>query len=351
MKEGAFMGQIKKIVLIIISSLLLLLILCGAGAWWYYKNSIYSPMSGSAEARNIDVTISQGLSNTQIADLLYSSGLIKNKLTFRFYIKNSGVGSKLKAGKYALNTGMNAAQIVQKIVSGDVKRDTVKVTVPEGYALKDIADAVEKAGLVSKDKFLSAAKSSTYDYDFLLNLSKRPTRLEGYLFPDTYEFEKTATADQIIEKMLSRFKEVFTADMKKKAADMNMTVDQIVTIASIIEKEAKVSNERPVIAAVIYNRLKIKKNLEIDATVQYALGQWKDKLTYNDLKVDSPYNTYKYSGLPVGPISNPGKASLDAALNPDNVKYLYYVAKKDGGGTHVFTTTFQEHQNAIAQNR
>jgi UPF0755 protein len=185
----------------------------------------------------------------------------------------------------------------------------------------------------------------------LKSLPERSGRLEGYLFPDTYEFPKNVTAEQIIDRMLKRFDNVFTDDMKQRAEAINMSTDQIVTLASIIEKEARVPEERPVIAAVYYNRLKKKMLLQADATVQYALGQWKDKVLYEDLKVDSPYNTYKYQGLPIGPISNPGKASLEAAVSPEKVDYLFYVAKSDGSGAHTFTVTYDQFLKEIQKNK
>lgn len=335
---------------IMISGILVIIMLLSFSGLSYYKKSIYSPMGYGSSVKNVEVTINPGSSITQIADNLYNKGLIRNKLLFIIYAKTSGYSPNLKAGKYMLSTGMSADDIAKKIAGGDIYRDTVKITIPEGYTVKDIAAAFEKAGLMSSSEFMEEAQKGTFDYDFLKGVPKsRPSKLEGYLFPDTYEFNRNVTAEQAINRMLKRFDEIFTPDMKKQAADKGMTVDQIVNVASMIEKEAKVTSERPIIAGVIYNRLKINMKLQIDATVVYALGR--GELSTNDLKVDSPYNTYKVYGLPEGPISNPGKASIEAALNPQKVDYLFYVLKKNGNGAHVFSKTFAEHQKAIEQNR
>ena len=331
---------------LIISIILISILVIAAGAFYYayiyYNNSIYNPLSETGKSKKVDIIINKGSSTDDIVTTLFENGLIKNKTTLKIYLKLSNQGNTLKAGKYELNSDMNVPDIINKIVKGDVKKDTIKITIPEGYSVKDIAAAFEKSGLGNKDKFIEIAQNYNFEHDFLKNLSKRPMRLEGYLFPDTYEFLKDVTPEQIIKRMLDRFNEIFSKEMIKKTADMNLTIDKVVTMASIIEKEARVEIERPVIASVYYNRLKIKMPLQADATVQYALGQWKEKLLYKDLEINSPYNTYKYPGLPVGPIANPGRASIDAALNPDNVDYLYYVAKNDGSGTHAFTKTYQD---------
>lgn len=357
-KEGVHVPENKKkkkvkwilipLIIIALASAL------GVFAYNFYNDSIYKPTANLSDAAMVDVIIEKGASSSEIAEQLYKEGLIKNTDTFKLYLKLSNLGSRIQAGRYELTAGMSAAEIVDKMVRGDVKKDTVRVTIPEGLSIKDIADKFDKAGLVNKDKFLEVAKNSSFDYDFLKNLPKRPERLEGYLFPDTYEFNKDVTAEKVIDTMLSTFNRVFDQDMRNKAKGMNMSIDQVVTMASIVEKEARVAEERPIISAVYYNRIKKKMLLQADATVQYALGQWKDKLTYDDLKIDSPYNTYKYPGLPIGPIANPGKASIEAALNPQNVDYLYYVAKGDGTGTHAFTVTYddflKEKQKASARN-
>lgn len=336
-------GKKRKPVFVIV----LIVILAGIAisvfsAYGYYNDSIYKPMVQSDNTETKEIVINSGVNSQQIIDMLYDEGLIRNKLMLKIYLKYSNLGNRMKAGKYEFNNGMNAMDIINKMVKGDIKKDTIKVTIPEGYEVKDIAAVLEKSGLVDKNEFIETANKGNFDYEFLKSLPERQMRLEGYLFPDTYEFSRNATSEQIITKMLDRFDEVFNDYMRKKASVMNLTIDKVVTMASIIEREAKAAEERPMVAAVFYNRLKIKKRLESCATIQYALGERKENLLYKDLEIDSPYNTYKNNGLPVGPIANPGKASLEAALNPANVNYLYFVLKDATSGTHAFSTNYDQ---------
>ena len=342
-KKSSLNKKTITVIVILIAAIIIFIL-----ALSYYRKCVYIPLSNMRD-KKIDVLISG--SSYDIAETLEDKGLIRNKYAFLIYAKNKKVAGRLQAGKYEFDPGMNSVEIIEKMINGDVKKDTVRITIPEGYDIKSMADAFEKAGLVKKSDFLNAVKNGNYDYDFLKGIPNREYKLEGYLFPDTYEFVKGSTAEQIINKMLKRFGEVFNDDMRNKAKEKNMTIDDIVIIASMIEREAQVASERPTISAVIYNRLKDNEKLRIDATVLYALGDWKDKVTFKDLEVDSPYNTYKYKGLPIGPIANPGAASLEAALNPDNVNYKYYVAKKGGNGSHIFSVTYEEHLKAIENNK
>lgn len=334
--------SIGKVILIFFALIILVSAVSAVLLYNYYMNSINNPMAGSGSAKVIEMTINKGTSPTQISEQLLSEGLIKDSTMFKIYLKYSKLDGKIKAGNYEFNTGMTVIQLVDKMVKGDVKRDTVKITIPEGYEIKEIAAAFEKAGIVKKEAFLEASQKSYPEYDFLKNLPNRTVKLEGYLFPDTYEFARDVTAEQIVRKMLDRFGDVFDSNMRKKAAEMKLSVDQVITMASIVEREAKLANERNLVSAVFYNRIKKSMRLESCATVQYALGERKEKLLYADLEIKSPYNTYRNDGLPIGPIANPGKASIDAALNPANVNYLFFVAKEDGSGAHAFTITYDE---------
>lgn len=339
-------GKKAKRVFIVPAVIVLLVCAAALALRSYYYNSISMPASAGTSPSAVEVVIPKGTSTDGIADILSQKGLIKNKTIFKIYIAASGTAGRLKAGKYSISGGMNLKQIIDRLAGGDIVRDTVKVTIPEGYTLNDIASAVEKSGLVSKDEFIRAALQGKYDYSFISEIPQRDRKLEGYLFPDTYEFAKGVTAEKIVDRMLSRFDQVFDGDMKKKAKEDNLTVDQVLTVASIIEKEAKLESERPEIAAVIYNRLKINKKLEMDSTVNYILSISGKKIQFST-GIDSPYNTYKYPGLPVGPIANPGKSSIEAALNPSNVDYLYFYAIDGLSGQHVFSRTFAEHQKVI----
>lgn len=340
----------KSKLIIILLIIVVIIILLGICAYSYYNDSIYKPISETGEGKAVHLTIDKGSSSNQIAEQLYSSGLIKNMDTYKIYLKLSNLGDKMQAGKYELNTNLNAVQITDKLVRGEVLIDTVKVTIPEGFTVKDIAAKFEEAGLVSREEFMNAEENGNYDYSFLKDLKKRPVRLEGYLFPDTYEFEKNVTAEEIIDRMLGRFDKIFNEEMRNKAKQENISIDDAVIMASIVEKEARVDAERPVIAGVYYNRLSKNMLLQADATIIYIIG-WKDRLLYDDLKVDSPYNTYKYPGLPEGPIANPGRASLEAAVNPEKVNYLYYILKNDNSGTHAFTVTYDDFLREKAKNK
>jgi len=346
MKEGIIMPakkkNIGKKILLILILIVVISGLSALGLFNYYISSIHNPMADNSNSKQINITIQKGASTRQISEILHSSGLIKDKNTFRIYLRLNKLDGKIKAGNYEFNSAMNVVEIVDKMVKGDVKRDTVKVTIPEGYEIKEIAEVLEKSGLVKKEDFFEAVQKDYSEYDFLKNLPNRPVKLEGYLFPDTYEFAKNTTAEQVIRKMLNRFDDVFDSSMRKKAAEMNLSIDQVVTMASIVEREAKLSSERSLVSAVFYNRLKKGMRLKSCATVQYALGERKEKLLYADLEIKSPYNTYKNDGLPIGPIANPGKASIEAALNPADVNYLFFVAKEDGSGAHAFTVTYEE---------
>ncbi len=212
--------------------------------------------------------------------------------------------------------------------------------------MKQIADRLSEHG-IDQDQFLEAVDNEFFDYEFIKELDnndKRLYRLEGYLFPSTYEIRKGASPEEIIDIMLKEFDKRLQRDgVKNKLKEQNLTVDKWVTIASIVEREGQVNEELPRISGVIHNRLEIGMPLQVDATIQYLRGEQKARLMYKDLEVDSPYNTYKVKGLPPGPISSPGEAALNAVLEPEDHEYLYYVTRKDGTKLHYFSKTYKEH--------
>lgn len=263
-----------------------------------------------------------------------------------FYSRFYNLDNLLKPGKYKLRTSQSIPEIVGILVKGS--NDLRIFTIPEGYTLSQIIDLLVKQGLADENLLKIALKNSRgYDFPFIKNIPRDIT-LEGYLFPDTYHIGSDTTEEQIVAMMLNRFQvEMTKLDFINKAAGRNLDLHQAVTIASLIEGEALIDKERPVIASVIFNRLKINMPLQIDATVKYALGGNKTKIYYRDLKVDSPYNTYLIRGLPPGPINSPGSVSMDAVINPAVTGYLYYVAKNDG--SHAFSSSLQEHNNNISR--
>lgn len=297
-----------------------------------------------AIGEDVKVIIPEGASTKEIAEILYKNDLIDSVVMFRLTSKNGDYDGKYRQGDYLIAKGTEDEEIMKILQSGAVYSDGVKVTVPEGYTAKKIAEKLEGAGVVTATEFLDEMNNGTFDYDFLKNVPVRDNYLEGYLFPATYEIKAGATAHDIIVQFLDRFEIAYNNVLKGK--DTDYTIDEIVTVASMIESEIQVDGERAVAAGVIYNRLKTDMALGIDSTVQYALSTRNEVVTTTDLEVDSPYNTYKYKGLPLGPISNPGEAALEAAANPDENNYYYYVVKERGSGEHVFTETYDEFLNA-----
>jgi UPF0755 protein len=238
---------------------------------------------------------------------------------------------------------MTPKSIFEELQKGARDYDVVKVTFPEGYNIKQMAKVLYDDGLITnEEKFISETQNGEFKYDFLKGIpGNRPNRLEGYLFPDTYEFKAGVTEHDIIDKMLGRFQEIYDSEIAGNLGDRSL--DELIIMASIVEREARVEAERPVIAAVFYNRLNIDMQLQSCATIQYALGYNKEKLLNKDLEIKSPYNTYTNSGLPVGPICSPGRNSLVAALEPADVDYLYFVLKAYGGdGSHNFAKNYND---------
>ncbi|NPV27358.1 MAG: endolytic transglycosylase MltG [Firmicutes bacterium] len=294
-----------------------------------------------AAGEPVVVNIPPQASTVKIGQMLYEQGLIRNTTFFYIYTKYRKVDYRLQAGEYTLSPQMSLPQIVDKLVRGEVR--TYSFTIPEGYTIKQIADLLAQKGFVDREKFLAATKDS-YDFDFLDGVSPGENQLEGFLFPSTYQITRGTSEREIVRMMLKRFDQVATPELRAQARERNLSVREWVTLASLIEKEAKVSEERPIIAGVLYNRLRLGMPLQVDATILYALGEHRERVLYRDLEVDSSYNTYRHTGLPPGPIASPGEDSLKAALNPTNHNYLYYVSRNDG--THEFTTSLAEHNVA-----
>jgi UPF0755 protein len=298
--------------------------------------------AGKGQAQT--VRIAKGASLRYVAHKLKERGLIRSETAFRLIARRSW--TKVRQGEYRFQPPINPLRILDKLVKGQV--EAYWVTVPEGFTLQQIASLLAERQLATKNDFLTAASAaSQLDTEF-----PKPTgSLEGYLFPDTYRLDaRQDMSAALIVAMVRRFDEVvWKGLLKGKAPQTGLTLHELVTLASLVEGEAKKDEERPIIAGVLLNRLRMGKKLECDATVQYALGDHKSRLLYADLQYPSPYNTYLHEGLPPGPINNPGLASIEAALKPADTPYLYYVAKPDG--SHIFSRTPEEHQAAIARVR
>lgn len=326
-----------------LTRLILFISLIIAAGFIYYSLSL-RPVEGSDGGSIITVTIPNGANSSKIGHILEEKNIIKNNTVFRIYSKINKLDSKYKAGTYEINNSLDVKAISEILQHGKGFADVVKFTIPEGYEIRMIVDKLVELGLGDREKFNQLLNEADFDYDFIKVIDRGEAKLEGYLFPDTYEVYKGADERYIIDKMLNRFNEIFSEEFKSRAAELNMSVDEVITLASIIEREAKVEKDRKIISSVFYNRLKNNMMLQSCATVQYILKERREVLLYKDLEIKSPYNTYKNTGLPPGPIASPGLKSIEAALYPDDTDYLYFFAKDDG--SHVFSKTFKEHLQA-----
>lgn len=341
-------NTMKKLIRNIVIILLLIVMVSAYGGYRYY-NTLGLPVDIN-DSKVVDISIPKGSSTAKIAGILEENGLIRNELYFRYVSTQRNVGQKYQAGHYKLNKSLSVDEIIEKLANGDVYVETVKFTIPEGFEIQQIIDRlVSIEGLnLNKDKLLEIMKNEDFGYKFLHEIPKGEDRLEGYLFPDTYEVLKDVKERDIVVMMLNRFDRVFKEEYYHRAKELNMSIEEVITLASIIEREARVDRERPVISSVFHNRLKKDMLLQSCATIQYALGERKEKLTYKDLEIESPYNTYTNLGLPPSPIASPGETSIKAALYPEDTSYLYFVAR--GDGSHVFNKTYQGHIKSKNEN-
>jgi UPF0755 protein len=304
------------------------------------------------------VTVPNGATAAEIGAQLQQLGLVRSGLVFRLAAEQAGAGSNLAAGDYELSRSMSTTEIIQVLAKGQIKRGLV-ATIPEGWRSEQIADRLETTGFASRDEFLHAVASPAAVPGFEV-LSEPPPRLEGYLFPETYQVPQKVSGSRAAELMLRMFSQR-VGDALHSQSETKLNTLQVITLASIVEREAKVPSERATIASVYLNRLAESMPLQADPTVQYAVATrdgaaaagynyWRD-LTPADLEIASPFNTYIETGLPPGPICNPGEASIRAVLQPARTNYLFFVATSDGSGTHLFANTLEEHNANVAKVR
>jgi len=285
------------------------------------------------------VEIPLGTPAGRISRMLEEQGLIRSAFIFDIMLKITNRDSQLKAGEYLLNPAMNTMEVIQKLNEGTIV--THRIMIPEGYELKQIAAVLAREGLVDPERFLMLAQNAELVFGEQFPVELPIPSLEGYLFPDTYHFAKEQSEEAIIRQMVSRFVDVVISKVDLSLLDDKYTLHEVITLASIVEKEVIYDFERPLVAAVYHNRLNIGMRLQADPTVRYVMTENRSRVLYSDLEIDSPYNTYRYDGLPPGPIASPGLKSILAVLEPADVDYLYFVAKPDG--THQFSRTFEEH--------
>jgi UPF0755 protein len=323
------------------TAILSIIILCLLLTFFLLVRDIYqfSDKPAGTNTEEKVLMIKPGQNITQISATLHEMGIIDSPFKFKMLSRLEGMDKKLKTGEYAVSKAMSPNTILNKIVNG--RTILYRVTVPEGYNLYQISTIIAKSNLETFDAFYRAAS----DPILTRKLGVDADTFEGYLFPDTYFFPKTITSRKIIQTMLNRFRTVFKKEWKERAKQMGFSIHQIVTLASIIEKETGVPLERPIISSVFHNRLKKGMRLESDPTVIYSIQNFDGNITREHLSEETPYNTYKIRGLPPGPIANPGKKALEAALFPENTPYLYFVSKRDK--THKFSTNIKEHNLAV----
>lgn len=309
------------------------------------KNISTTQTKNSAEKR-IHVKIKSGMSTVEIADQLESKGVITSSLKFRVLSRLRGYDDKMKPGTYVFSAGMTDEDVFEKISNGE--KHIVTFTVPEGFGVKNIAERLYQIDLADKEDFFEAAKDFE-PYPYMKKHDDVFFAAEGFLFPETYEVESDASVEDILYMMAGEFDKKLTSTMREKAKEMNLSIYDLVTLASLVEREVRYPADRPIVAQVFLKRLKINMPLQTDASLQYLMDTPKEDVSIEDTQVDSPYNTYQNSGLPPGPIASPGIESIKAVLNPADTDFLYFVADREGHNH--YSNTYEEHLQLVNQYR
>lgn len=326
----------KKIIIIIIVLFVIFSLISV-----YFINSITKPCNNLSG--NKEFIINKGERVNQISQNLKKEGFICSSFIFETYVWLTGKETKFKAGSHYLPKKSSIRQLVNLLITGKSMENEITIKVIEGKTIKEIAGDLDNLGVASKENFLKAAKPSPdYKFDFLLENGDNIKTLEGYLFPDTYRIYRTATAEDIISKMLDNFNKKLTPDLRAEIKKQNKSIFQIIIMASIIEKEARDFEDKKKIADIFWRRIKEGIDLQADSTVNYITGKKDPGVSYDDAKLDNPYNTYKYRGLPPGPICNPGLDSIKAAIYPEKNDYWYFLSAKDDGKI-IYSKNFAEH--------
>ena len=331
---------------------LFLIVLAVAGVGYYaWSTALRRPLVDVEAGRAVTIIVPQGATAADVGLLLANEGIVANPRIFRTRVREAGADGTLRAGTYELRTGMGYEAAITSLAAGPAVR-YVTVTIPEGFTVEQIAARMEKRAGISRSEFLALADKGAAefaaDHPYLEGAYRGS--LEGFLFPKTYRIEDGATARDVIEMMLDQFdKEIASVDLKQFTA-RGFSLPQLVTMGSIVERETKVAKERHIVSSVIYNRLAQRMRLDMCSTIEYVIKEHKLRLTYADLNVKSPYNTYRHAGLPPGPIASPGLASLKAAAAPADTQYLYYVLT-GRDGSHTFARTADEFARAKAKSK
>ncbi len=284
------------------------------------------------------VRITPGMGSSQIGELLAENGVVDSSAKFWLTVKLNGADSKFQAGTFEMERNMSPGDALGILLNGH--STATRITIPEGLSVREVAKLLSQAGLVDEEEFLAEAKTFA-PYEYIEEVPEADYRIEGFLFPDTYEFATDATAQDIMQRMADEFDKKLTEEMRQQAAEKNLSIYELVTMASLVEKEARFPEDRPIIAQVFFKRMEIGMPLQTDTTIQYLLAEAKEDLSYSDTEIESPYNTYQNYGLPPGPIASPGLASLEAVLQPADTDYLYFVADRQGHNHYGYT--YDEH--------
>jgi len=299
----------------------------------------------SITGENFVILVKPGMVANDIGDLLYKQGAIKSIFLFRVASKVQGMDNSLQPGEYVVSKNMTVQQIVAMLARGETSYQ--QITIPEGYTAEQIAKLLQEKQLGSAETFKKTAQIFV-PYSYMANDNPNVIyKAEGYMFPNTYRITKGTTEEQILGMMTTQFDKQFTENMRARATEIGLSIKDVIILASLVEKEAQLPSDRPLIAGVFLNRLKQNMPMQSCATIQYILGYPKPELTVQDTEISSPYNTYQHMGLPPGPIANPGIAAINAVLYSEKTDFIYFVADKQG--THHFSKTYEEHLIAIEQ--
>ena len=296
--------------------------------------------------RRINVKIREGLSTAEIADRLAEKGIIDSTLKFRLMARIYGYDDKLRPGSYSFTVGMSEDEVFAKLLTGEKK--LVQFTVPEGFGVKEIANRLYNLELADKEEFLRLAEDYA-PFEYMHKHKDTFFAAEGFLFPDTYTVESDVEIEEILSLMANTFDEKLTRAMREQALKMDLSIYELITLASLVEREVRFPEDRAIVAQVLLKRLKMNMPLQTDATLQYLMDTPKEEVSIADTQIDSPYNTYQHVGLPPGPIANPGMAAIEAVLHPADTDYLYFVA--DRSGHNHYANTYEEHLNLVNKYR
>lgn len=294
------------------------------------------------EGSPIYVEVYPGMTASEIASTLEEKGVIESRFEFWWAVKLNDASEKFKVGTYAFQAGMEPRDVIRELMQGQTV--TVQFTIPEGFTVEDIAKRLDAQGIVKKDDFLKEAKAYR-PYDYVDPPRNAHYDAEGFLFPDTYIIGGDTGVKGILDIMSKNFDQRLTPEMRRRAKEKNLSIYELITLASLVEREARYEEDRPIIAQVFFKRLEVGMPLQSDATLQYLMDAPKEDVLISDTKIDSPYNTYQHAGLPPGPVANPGLASIEAVLEPADTEYLYFVADREGH--NYYSYTYSEHMATV----